>query len=303
MQKTSFKTLINLILVLLVTFSFSYGFQVTKKAQTLIIKGMYEEAISILEDIILDKPENGEAHYLLGRAYLLLGEEESAFESFNRAISAKKKDKKRLTYRFKELGKKYSLEYGELGLAEKLFDLAVNINPKEKRKIAKILIDEGEEISETDGYYAPKLFKLAIKYLEDQEIKSALIFDIEKINQRETIKTINLLADTIKKYINDNGVAPLHNGNLTAFSLFYSALMPYMQEGNIVAFDCWENPLYIISGEPNNNDFLIISSGRDGIREGNIPLNKITFNCIKLSDFNNDMILKNGNWIKIPKIE
>lgn len=293
----------NLILILLVTFSFIYGFQVTKKAQTLITKGMYEEAIPLLEDIILDKPENGEAYYLLGRAYLLLGEEESAFESFNRAISAKKKDKKRLTYRFKELGRKYSLEYGELGLAEKLFDLAVNINPKEKRKIAEILIDEGEEISETDGYFTPKLFKLAVRYLENQEIKSALIFDIERINQRETIKAMNLLADTIKKYINDNGTAPQHSGNLTAFSLFYSALMPYMQKQNLFVFDCWENPFYIISGESNSNDFLIISSGRDGIRDEDIPLKKITFNCTKLSDFNNDLILKNGNWIKTPKIE
>lgn len=303
MQKAIFKMPMSVTLVMLVIFSFSYGLQVTKKAQTLILKGMYEEAIPLLESIIQDKPENGEAHYLLGRAYLYLGEEESAFESFNRAINAKKKDKKRLAYRFKELGKKYSLEYGELDLSEKLFDFTILIEPKEKRKISDLLSDESEKIRKTDGYFSPKLLKLATNYSEDPEEKSALLFNIERINQEETIKTITLLSDTIKKYLDKNVAVPMHNGNLNSYSLFYSALIPYMPKGGVVAFDCWENPFYIVSGEPNNKDYLIISSGRDGIREEDIPLEKITFSCSNLSDFNNDLILRNGNWIKTPKID
>jgi len=303
MKNIIFKIAIILFFSLFIGFSFSYSSQSTNKPADLIRRGMYEEAIELLENIIQENPENGEAHYLLGKAYLLSGEEELAFDSFDRSISAKRKDKKRLAYYFKELGRLYSLEYGELEIAEKLFGCAVEIEPKEKREIVKILLDGGEMIGKTDGYYAPKLFKLAIKYLEDQERKSAMLFDIERMNQKETIRTMNLLTDAIDRYINENGTAPQHNGFLNAFSLFYSSLVPFMQGESLFVFDCWENPFYVISGEPNKKDFLIISSGRDGILEERIPETKISFECTELSDFDNDLVIKNGNWIKIPKME
>lgn len=303
MKKSILKTSINLFFILLLGFSFNYGSQVTKKPADLIRRGMYEEAIVLLENIIQENPENGEAFYLLGKAYLLLGEEEIAFDSFDRSISTKSKDKKRLAYYFRELGRLYSLEYGELEIAEKLFDCAIEIEPKGKREIVKMLLDGGKIIGKTNGYYAPKLFKLTIRYLDDQEKKSSLLFDIERMNQKETIKTMNHLSDTINEYIDENGIAPQHNGDFTATSLFYSSLMPYMQNESLFVFDCWENPFYVISGEPNKKDFLIISSGRDGILEEKIPETRITFECIELSDFDNDLVIKNGNWIKISNME
>jgi len=303
MQKNILKIVLSLFLISLVAFSISYGSQSLMEAKKKISVGLYEEAIQILNNVVLENPENAEAFYLLGKAYLFSNEEESAIESFERSINAKKRQNKVLALSFRELGEKYAIEYGELDLAKKIFDYTVIIDPKENKRIANILIKQGEKIRNTDCYFASTLFNLATRYMEDKEKKLALIFEMERINQKETMKIMRHLADSINMYIKDNGFAPAYKENLSATSLFYSSLISYMQDEHVSVFDCWNNPFFIISGEPDKKDYLIISSGRDGIREDNIPAEKIIYSCTELSDFNDDIIMKNGDWIKVPKID
>ena len=174
MRITCLKIVIISFLIIQTTFSFCLSSQTTYEIKKIIRLGMYEEAISQLENIILDKPDNWEAHFLLGEVFLLIGEEDNAFESFDRAINVQRRNLKKLAVSYLELGSQYAFEFGELELAQKIFDYAVEIESKNKLDIAELLLKEGERISQTEGYYAPKLFGLALNYIEDQEKKFAL---------------------------------------------------------------------------------------------------------------------------------
>lgn len=90
MQRFFAKMVLCLFLVFVATFSICHGSQSLTEAKKNISVGLYEEAIQILNNIVLKQPENAEAFYLLGKAYLFSGEEESAIESFERSVNAKK---------------------------------------------------------------------------------------------------------------------------------------------------------------------------------------------------------------------
>jgi len=149
-----------------------------------------------------------------------------------------------------------------------------------------------------DGYPRGVIFTVTVNFKLPVQ-KERGILDIEKEKQEETMLIIGNLADAVLRYIDDNGKAPSYEGKLSESCRIYSLLTPFYVK-NLPINDEWGNALYVKLGKPQKNDFLIISCGRDGIMEIN-PVSEF-YICTKLSDFNKDIIMKNGNFIRAPKL-
>jgi Tol biopolymer transport system component len=119
----------------------------------------------------------------------------------------------------------------------------------------------------------------------------------EKEKQEATMRDIVIIANALGEYIADSDIAPSYEGKLSPSCSIYPLLSPFYVMVLPIK-DAWGNPFYIISGKPGIKDFLIISLGIDGIMENN-PASEF-YSCTRLSDFNKDIIIKNGSWIRGP---
>jgi type II secretion system protein G len=141
---------------------------------------------------------------------------------------------------------------------------------------------------------------------------------LNKAKQKATMKDITTIGTAVVDYVTDNGsVIEGQNGTYTTTSEFYTSLSPFYVK-TLPVKDSWGNDLeaytqsdcdgaFAISyGEATAGDdeFVIGSYGRtkgSGIEEYD---NKNPENCrytVKsITDFDNALVIWNGNWVIAP---
>jgi prepilin-type N-terminal cleavage/methylation domain-containing protein len=140
---------------------------------------------------------------------------------------------------------------------------------------------------------------------------------IQKTKQKSTMVDIGNIAKAITSYLTDMGGAPPSpGGSLTIGSDLYDALAPFHIQ-RVSNTDRWGTPFQvwtgmdcaglfgIDAGEIGKDDFVIQSFGRDGIDEGytydaSNPENNF-YLIANMDDFNKDLIIWNGSWIRAPR--
>ena len=136
---------------------------------------------------------------------------------------------------------------------------------------------------------------------------------IQKAKQKSTMKDITVISTAIADYVTDNGVAPTQAGAYTGGDPFYLSLSPFYIKVLPVT-DQWGSSFNVWCGlaateygatDPGTDDFLIASFGRDKTQEGfsflaNNP--EAGLEVIRQStDFNKDLVMWNGSWIRAPR--
>ncbi len=137
---------------------------------------------------------------------------------------------------------------------------------------------------------------------------------ISRARMKSTMKNTSAIARAIQNYILDNGRTPNQSGTYDSTSSLYLALSPFYikvlptkdQWGN--GFRIWcsaaAEGVYGITG-PGDEDFLIASFGQDRTQEGDFAFNKFLpeegfYFLRQMSDFNKDLVMWNGAWIRRP---
>ncbi|MCJ7458648.1 MAG: tetratricopeptide repeat protein [candidate division Zixibacteria bacterium] len=123
------------------------------KAKQFIEAGMYGDAIPLLEEEIQKNPKNTEAHYLLGMAFLNLGEEDGASQSFDRAIKLdQKKYTKKTTEAYNKTGLNFLGQDTPAGVRRGLryLDQALDTDASLKSEISKAYRDRGIALAKND---------------------------------------------------------------------------------------------------------------------------------------------------------
>lgn len=136
---------------------------------------------------------------------------------------------------------------------------------------------------------------------------------MQKAKQKGTMKDIATLSTGIAEYVTDNGSGPVNAGAVTtAFQSSLTAMyMPVCPSK-----DQWGNTLEVHSGQPagyavrgcvfsGTDDFVVISYGRDGQADGvdydvNTPEAGF-YSLSTIADYNNDLIMWNGAWVRRPR--
>lgn len=132
--------------------------------------------------------------------------------------------------------------------------------------------------------------------------------------QMNTMKDITVIATAIIDHVTDFGIAPTQDGIFDESSTFYSALVPYYMK-SLPTKDKWGNNYIVYCGQacngkygisdPGDDELVIISTGKDGeldawLFDPSDPASAF-YNIQSPEDFNNDLIMWNGNWIRAPK--
>jgi len=124
--------------LMLLTFYFiGCGSKQMRKAEELVEVGMYEEAIPLLEMEVKEHPKDAEAHFLLGRCYLAIGNIKAGREAFSRAITIKPILGKKVGEVVYELAKEFSKSSEKAFLYDSLIDLSVHYDPSLKEEVSK----------------------------------------------------------------------------------------------------------------------------------------------------------------------
>ncbi len=132
--------------------------------------------------------------------------------------------------------------------------------------------------------------------------------------QKTAMIDITVISIAVTDFVTDNGIAPKQEGIYSEDSDFYYALSPfYVKElpikdpwGNNYRVYCSSagNGIYGISGCVSD-DFIIASYGKDGekdIWEFNAMDPEGGLFVVKdVSDFDKDLIMWNGSWIRAPR--
>ncbi len=146
---------------------------------------------------------------------------------------------------------------------------------------------------------------------------------IQKTNQKQTMKDIVSIATACANYVTETGYAPDYgnqSGPLQANSDFVNALAPLFIK-MCPTNDLWGYPFQVYTGTAVSNaysipaaglgddDFLIVSLGRDGAAGGSVTYTYQAGNPLaglyivdSMDDFTNDLINFDGSWIHAPRI-
>ncbi|MFH2043444.1 MAG: hypothetical protein ABIJ35_13075 [Acidobacteriota bacterium] len=129
---------------------------------------------------------------------------------------------------------------------------------------------------------------------------------------RSTAADMIRYSTAITDYITDHGVAPTNPfGPIHHKKPFIRELLPYL--GMARCMDWWRYPFRIWTGAGNriyglsttrDNDFIIASFGKKGLIDGwkydpDDPA-RGGFPLISTSDFERDIVLMNGEWVRAP---
>lgn len=138
---------------------------------------------------------------------------------------------------------------------------------------------------------------------------------IQRAKQRATMKDISTLCGFIADYVTDNGTTPTQDGTYTASSSFYTSLCPLYTKV-LPVNDNWGNNFYVYCGTACDghygmsssvaDDFLVASYGKDKGLESSFSFSSSDpeaglFNISSSADFNNDLVMWNGSWIRAPR--
>ena len=144
---------------------------------------------------------------------------------------------------------------------------------------------------------------------------------IQKAKQKETMASIVSIATACAHYVTDTGYAPVtgtQSGEIEVNGAFIRDIAPTYLKACPLS-DEWGNPLLVYTGSAvssvyniseddiGDDDFLVVSLGRDGLDGGTVlftydPENPSAglYSMSSIKDFMNDMINMNGSWIHGP---
>jgi prepilin-type N-terminal cleavage/methylation domain-containing protein len=136
---------------------------------------------------------------------------------------------------------------------------------------------------------------------------------IHKSKQKSTMRDVRTIAVAITDYVTDNGSAPAQNGTYDGSSAFYNAMSPFYVK-ILPLNDKWGTGYRVWCGsaaaeygisDALSDDFLVASFGRDKTQESFVfdgeSLGAGLFQVSSLSDFDKDLIMWNGIWIRYPR--
>ena len=157
--------------------------------------------------------------------------------------------------------------------------------------------------------------KLEEKYKEEMGIdKGAMDLATQKDKQMISMKDIATISVAISDYVTDHGAPPKQSGAFDKNGTFYKALSPFYIK-IVPGHDGWGNDLLVFSGKACNGvyegikgctdkDFIIVSFGKDGKKDRWKYNSKNPgaglYELESLDDFDRDLIMWNGTWIKAP---
>jgi prepilin-type N-terminal cleavage/methylation domain-containing protein len=137
---------------------------------------------------------------------------------------------------------------------------------------------------------------------------------IHKTKQKSTMRDIRTIAVGITDYVTDNGSTPTQDGTYDGSSAFSHAMSPFYIK-TLPINDKWGTGYRVWCGSAASeygisgalgDDFLVASFGRDKTQEGfTFDENSYgagIFQVSSISDFDKDLIMLNGNWIRYPRV-
>lgn len=153
------------VLILLISLNDAIAKDNVSQAKEFMQAGMYPQAIAVLEQVIFGdekakakpNPTNAEAQFLLGVCYTNQGRYNNADERFASAVKLKPNYGYKIGQAYKDAGV-FSLENGNIGNAETLFQKAVKYQPGLRTAIATDLLKLGK------GNNNDQLLSLAVNY-------------------------------------------------------------------------------------------------------------------------------------------
>ncbi len=136
---------------------------------------------------------------------------------------------------------------------------------------------------------------------------------IQKAKQKSTMKDITVISTAIADYVTDNGVAPTQSGTYSAGAAFYTGLSPFYVKV-LPINDQWGSGFRVWCGmaanqyginPPGTDDFLVASFARDKQQEGftfsDTNPEAGLFVISTMADFNRDLVMWDGSWIRCPR--
>jgi prepilin-type N-terminal cleavage/methylation domain-containing protein len=137
---------------------------------------------------------------------------------------------------------------------------------------------------------------------------------IHKSKQKSTMRDLRTIAVAITDYVTDNGSAPAQDGTYDGGSAFYNAMSPFYVK-TLPLNDKWGTGYRVWCGsaaaeygisDALSDEFLVASFGRDKTQESFVfdeeSLGAGFFQVSSLSDFDKDLVMWNGIWIRYPRI-
>ncbi|MFC2164252.1 type II secretion system protein [Acidobacteriota bacterium] len=141
---------------------------------------------------------------------------------------------------------------------------------------------------------------------------------MQKSKQKATMKDITTIATAITDHVTDQGQAPVgQSGAYAAGDNFYTAICPFYVKV-LPTRDKWSQQYLVYTGVaatgqwgcnpeggPGLDDFIVGSTGRNGpALDGSYSTTDPEagfFLVSSMQDFNNDLVMWNGNWVLAPR--
>lgn len=137
---------------------------------------------------------------------------------------------------------------------------------------------------------------------------------IQKAKQKGTMKDMASIATAMADYITDNGIAPTDADALATGDAIIGELTPFYLKV-LPLNDQWGFPLYLNCGTSvvaysvtgaGYDDFMVSSRGRKNALEtfaySTADPNSGLFVVGAMTDFEKDLVMWNGSWIRCPRI-
>jgi len=144
---------------------------------------------------------------------------------------------------------------------------------------------------------------------------------MQKSKQKATMKDITTISTALVDHVTDNGITadPGHAGSYIAGDTFYQALCPFYVKV-LPTRDKWSNFYQVYTGnsatgvfgivqvDPGEDEFIAASYGRNNEESGPgayayDPMDPEAgwYNVTTMGDFDEDLVMWNGNWVVGPK--
>jgi prepilin-type N-terminal cleavage/methylation domain-containing protein len=137
---------------------------------------------------------------------------------------------------------------------------------------------------------------------------------IHKSKQKSTMRDIRTIAVALTDFVTDNGSTPVQDGTYGGGSAFYAAMSPFYVK-TLPINDKWGTGYRVWCGSAASeygisgafsDDFIIASFGRDKTQESFVfheeSVEAGLFRVSSISDFDKDLIMWNGVWIRYPRV-
>ncbi len=235
-----FKLLSVLILLLLVNTATSYALfeSDVDKAKDYIKAGMFNQAIPILNQTIIDNPTNKDAHFLLAKCYLDIGNDYSAEERFNSANKLSSKYVQKTANAYRQAADK-AFTNNKLERAKNLFIKAMRYNSSLKAEACKFFIKLGNNASsnQAEAFYGLALNNcnedpMLKKQIGEKYLKLAVFNTSKRESLLKKAKVLGIKTERIKQIFPDPYVKVLFD---TKAPLTFNNA--YNKSGQIEAFD------------------------------------------------------------------